>query len=255
MSYIANVCRITVVLSAITWMSNLAAAEIFEGLQTGLVIEFVVKEPNSDKIYFTGDEAIELDEGTVTKTTRYFTPEKELTQTERSVYRRDDLAPISFEFDNLATGEQAKIDLKKNTAHLSHRATASAAEQTAKIIWTKSHLFGKAFHHKVVRGWDALVAGESLRFDLLVLSRLTTYEFRSQRQRVVSGNPKTSHVLRLEPNSWLIRRFVEPLDFYYYESPQGPLLGKYIGPTTIAIGGKMDTIVKIEFSYKFSSTD
>jgi hypothetical protein len=53
--------------------------------------------------------------------------------------------------------------------------------------------------------------------------------------------------LRFEPDSWLVRRFIDDMDFWY--EPTRRELLRYTGVTTVPIDGDAKRRVRIDFRY------
>jgi len=112
-----------------------------------------------------------------------------------------------------------------------------------RLAWGAETRLGKTLHHVIVRNWEVLAAGRAVSFDLLVPSRFESYRFRLiERPRSAAGH----RVIRLEPESWLVRRFVAPMDFHYDHRRRAV---KYFGPTTVGFYDDPERRVEIRFSY------
>ena len=208
-------------------------------------ILFEVVDFKSGQKLFTGDEIISAKDGLIVKTATYFDLSSRPVQTEVVTYAEDSLETKKYVFENSVTGEKADASVTGDSIELSHIANkTSASSEKAKIKVEKNQFLGKVLHHIIVRNWKKIVEGKPEVFGLLVPFKLTTIQF----QVANVGEKDGLKIFRLQPDSWMIRKFVDNMDFYYSEK-EPKTLAKYIGPTTIHTDGDDSRKIQINFRY------
>lgn len=223
-------------------------------------IDFTVKDHATQEIRFVGDELITVEGPLVKKVTSYrkagagSEDPKATAQEETVVYRGDTLETVSYRLNNFLTGEMAEVgaapdsptDSKASETYaLRYVPSKGAKELKGNLKKSSQLLSGKVLHHVIVRNWQDLRIDKPAAFDLLVPFKLDSFRF----QVAKVSESAAQLILRLQPDSWLIRKFVQPMDFFYvHEQGANQRLVRYEGPTTIDAYGNPDWKVTIEFS-------
>ncbi len=192
---------------------------------------------------YQGEELIALRDGRVEKRTTYRATDNQEAMVERVVYHLQSLQLDEFDSTHPATGEEVALRRNGETLDISYVERRGSEPQRRKDLrWGSEMRHGKTLHHIIVRDWDTLVAGHSVSFDLLVPSKFTSYRF----QVIHRAGRDGLEIFRLEPQSWLVRQFVKPMDFYYDRRQRAV---KYVGPSTVGYYNDPDRQVEIQFSY------
>ena len=219
-------------------MNGLAAPELRDGQR----IRFEVRDAESGEKLFVGDERIEIRDGTVSKRTVYRTLDRGEVQVEKVSYELDSLRVNELVTEQPALGEQVRLRRDGETVQIEYR-PGDGDPRFETLTWGPQMQVGKTLHHIIVRRWEELASGDPVTFDLLVPTRFTSYRFRLlERPPSAQGH----RVFRLEPEAWLLRQLVAPMDFHYDESRRAV---KYVGPTTVGRLDDTDRQVEIRFSY------
>ena len=212
-------------------------------LSDGQRIEFKVLDALTGQLLYQGEELISLRDGQVEKRTVYRATDNREAMVERVVYQLESLQLDEFDSTHPATGEELALRRSGELLDISYVERRGIEPQRRNDLrWDSEMRHGKTLHHMIVRDWDKLLDGGSMSFDLLVPTKFTSYRF----QVVHRSGSDGLEIFRLEPQSWLVRQFVKPMDFYY---DQGRRAVKYVGPTTVGYYDDPDRQVEIQFSY------
>lgn len=79
--------------------------------------------------------------------------------------------------------------------------------------------------------WSALMSGAAVKFRFVAIARAETVGFKFTKQSETTRQGKAVVVLTMEPTSWIIAQFVEPLRFTVEKEGQHRVL-EYAGRTT-----------------------
>lgn len=216
-------------------------------------IIFRVLDIKSHNELANGIETIAYKNGSITKNTEYYTPDKNRTiiQTELATTILANLTINEYRFKNNQTGEQVELSMTSPPlATVSYTQKRDEKPQKSEYRWTDRTIIGKTLHHFIVRNWASLIAGKSPDFDLYVPMKRDQFKFRVRKDRDVQIKDQTAHVVSLEPANWAIRALVPRMDFFYAVKNGVPVLVRYEGATTVAINGDDKREVAIEFSYE-----
>lgn len=219
-------------------------------LADGLKIRFVVKDQQSNELIFKGEEDITIKDDLVTKETFYYDLQGALVQKELSVYSYSSLAMFNYAFENRETGEKVQFEAADDLAKIQAK-TRDEGQISGNATVGEGVYLAKPLHHLIVRNWSEISSGENFEFGLLVPSKMDSYEFRIRQLNTENKEGKKLHRLRLEPTSWIARRFVKPMDFLY---DGDRVLHRYEGVTTAAVEGDANRLVTIDFSYEQPSS-
>ncbi len=204
---------------------------------------FKVESLDGKTLYYNVDQTINYTaNGKIDKMTKYFDPAKKLAQTEHSISDFESLKLELFDFDNLELG--AQIDVKTTGDQMTVRVLEKKGEKVkeGKMTWSKNMLFSKSISYFIERNWAELQAKKSFELDMFVPAKLRSVSFKLSK----TGESDGLVVLRLEPASFFIRQFVDPMDFYYRDG-KVPKMVRFTGRTTIPIKGNGDLVVRLNF--------
>ena len=90
--------------------------------------------------------------------------------------------------------------------------------------------------------------GEALAFELIIPSRLETIGFRLKKDSEVTQGGEAAIVIRMEPDSWLIRQLVDPMFFYVAAKPPHRLI-EYRGRISVKSDDGEDQDLRVVYRY------
>lgn len=213
-------------------------------LSDGQLIRFDVSDARTGEALYTGVERISVRDGQVRKRTVYRAAERGEVMVEEVSYDLATLQVDAFTSEHRDDGERLSLRREGKRLMIEYLPReGDATRRDEQLVWGQDTRLGKTLHHMIVRHWNELVAGAAVDFDLLVPSKFDSYRFRLIEQpRSADGN----RVFRLEPESWVVRQFVAPMDFHYDEQRRAV---RYEGPSTVDFSSDPDQRVVIRFSY------
>ncbi len=94
----------------------------------------------------------------------------------------------------------------------------------------------------LVKHWDAVVRGDTLKIRFGVPDQLRSFAFRVRRDRSREGDRGQVIVARMSPSSALLRWFIEPI--YFRFTPQGALLG--IEGRTLPVERPRNSVIPVD---------
>jgi hypothetical protein len=101
--------------------------------------------------------------------------------------------------ENAMSGQREGLSRSGSAATISYRENAASSERSGPLPGQPGLVADAGFDEFVRRNWEALAAGEKLRFDFLVPSRLDYYSFkvRKLRSETLAGTPAQVYRLTL----------------------------------------------------------
>jgi hypothetical protein len=221
----------------------LAPAGAVGEVSDGERIVFEVLDAATGQKLYEGDEFIKVKGGTVSKRTVYRALDRREVMVERVSYDLKSLRVDEFVSEHPVSGEVMNLVRRGDRLDISYvPRRGESAQRSDQLTWNPDTRMGKTLHHIILRNWDTLLQGQPVGFKLLVPSKFDSYDFRIALQPA-SG---PDHVFRLEPVSWLVRQFVDAMDFHYSVDR---IATRYVGPTTVGYYDQPERKVEIRFSY------
>lgn len=162
----------------------------------------------------------------------------------RVTYDADRLAP-TFLFENALTGHVEGLRRDQRGATIVYRDSRGAREKSGPLPDQPGLVADAGFDEFVRKNWAALVAGERLRFDILVPSRLDYFSFRVRKLRsdAIEGIPM--EVFRLTLSGiwgWIL----PGIDVWYRSTDR--TLQRYVGLSNVQDDAGNNHKVTIEFA-------
>lgn len=279
----SNLCAY-VAISALTFTcvggGFAAYADGLDGLPQN--VELKVYDEKTGKLMFLGKERNDLANGVISRVTTYTDSAGKKLQEERVKYRAKSLRVLSQSSRNFVTGTKVDMTPLKsddpNTAAVTLRFQEKAGSETkTKELASENLYLGNVMHHIVIRNWQRLTEDKKrVVVNLIAPTRLDYYSFRlsskepaPQEEKVTktvvkktaadgtsstvvtttkSAQPGTPSVIVLEPDSWLIRSLVDPMEFFY---KNGRLM-EFRGITPVVIDDNPYRRTRFVFSYPSS---
>lgn len=266
----------TVVLGSVGTSS--ARADGLDGLAPK--VELKVFDEKTGKLLFIGKEKNTMVDGLITRATDYYDQQGKKLQEERVTYRAKTLRILRQSTRNFITGTQVDMsplkssDPSKAAVTLKFREKAGSDTKTKELTSDNLYL-GNVMHHIIKRNWQKLTEqNERVVVKLIAPTRLDYYSFRlsskkadaqqeSMKKTVVkkststdgksstvvttteSKSPGKTSIIVLEPDSWLIRSLVDPMEFFY----QDGRLQEFRGITPVVIDDNPYRRTRFKFSY------
>lgn len=209
----------------------------------GQLIRFDMSDAGSGKMLYSGVERISVRDGTVRKRTEYRAADRGAVMVEEVSYDLSSLQVDAFTSEHRG-GERLSLRREGKRLIIEYvPRDGGAPKRDERLTWGEDTRLGKTLHHMIVRHWDELTGGRVVSFDLLVPSKFESYRFRLVEQPASRAGDR---VFRLEPESWIVRQFVAPMDFHYDDERRAV---RYEGPSTVDFSSNPDQRVVIRFSY------
>lgn len=206
----------------------------------------------TDELLFRAVRVVSNEASLVRERTVYSLGDGSRAQDVVVVYHASDMELVSYEKRFPFTGERERMVKNGDTVRLSYRPAAADAEKSVELDWHPGMLYSNMVMARMLTDAGRLAAGEEIVFDLLVPSRLDTYRFRLRKQREVDLEGRQAMVVLLEPDSWLIRRFVPEFRFYLSATAPYRLL-EYRGRTTVK--NKAGTPIWARLVYEYGDSE
>ena len=158
-------------------------------------------------------------------------------------YPAGSFAP-DFALVDARTGFREGVRTRDDAREVYVRAGAAKPERAAPLPAVPGLVADAGFDDFVLRHWDALVAGETLRFPFLVPGERDYIEFKVRRDRstVIDGAP--AEVFRLTLGAWY-GRFLPRIDVSY--TSRDRMLRRYEGLSNIRDLELDNVVVRIDF--------
>lgn len=243
-------------------------------------VELKVYDDKSGKLLFIGKERNEMTGDTISRVTTYTDPAGKKLQEERVKYNAATLRILSQSSRNFVTG--TKVDMSPVKGHTDPKTTAvmlqfqeSGKESPKTKKLTSDNLYvGNVMHHLIKRNWQQLTKkNEMVVIKLVAPTRLDYYTFRlsskkaDAEKKVVkkvvkkttstdgtastvtttteTNKPKDAGIIVLEPDSWIIRSLVDPMEFYYEDGR----LREFRGITPVVVDDNPYRRTRFQFNY------
>ncbi|MBI2603072.1 MAG: hypothetical protein HYW48_08445 [Deltaproteobacteria bacterium] len=204
---------------------------------------FIIYEPETRKVLAHGTEVLEENGQDLVKKTTYYIGDL-VGQEEYVRFKRETYTLVDYEFKDQMFGEYAKVVVKGQLAKISYKGIHDKNMRNKDLAWTPQMVSGKYIPEMIVSAWDKLMGGEYLYFDLYVPYRMDTVGFRVRKENSSDG----VITFLMEASSFFIRPFAPKLRFTFESTAMRRLL-RYQGPSIVAIDGKKDLEVVVEFDY------
>ena len=186
--------------------------------------EMRLKEDTS-VIYLTEIKKVKTLGDTLYIKTVFFKGKEVLAEKFCSFYKPTDYLPNFYEIRNTSSGRVEQVNCKNNSCTIKFKRFADDKLDSAKVKFDDNTVHDEGLSRYVTKNWTKLKNGEVLLVDILVPSRLTSYEF-----EVKSVN--NSNIIEISPSNFLIKQFVSPM--YLSFDKTGTNVLEFDGMTNIA---------------------
>jgi len=135
--------------------------------------------------------------------------------TENVRFESNTFQPIEVKISDLQTGRLEEIYQIKQGYKLRYRAHFDNPIQEKIIPKNRITLHGSYVPIYISSKMDRIVKGEVLTFQLLIVDKLSIYEFQVCQNGIKIIDGKDYLEIILEPTSWLVKQFVPSISYYY----------------------------------------
>jgi len=211
-------------------------------------MEFQIRDPATREVFFKGYEKFTENGPSARKETFFYDSSSKEVLIEDAVYNRETLRMESFMSRSQLTGEETILKSEGNAIKVRYRAEGDDPFKETTLAWTTDTFHGKAFDDLIVRNWDSLMQGQTLKFDLILPFRLESRGFQIFHSRRLNREGQDLEVFSLQPQNFLLRAFVPKMEFLYARGPK-PQLKIFTGPSGIPIQGETNRMVEIIYGF------
>lgn len=173
--------------------------------------DFLIK---NKKKYTSRGEFNENDQ-TAIKNTLVFNEQGSIIITENVTFESKTFQPVEVKTSDLQTGRFEEISQTEQGYKLRYRAHSNAPIQEKIIPRNGITLHGSYVPVYISNKMNRIVNGEVLAFQLLIVDRLSSYEFQVCQNGIKTVDGKDYLEIILEPTSWIVKQFVPSISFYY----------------------------------------
>ncbi len=202
----------------------------------------------TNQLLYRGKRLITRKQGRVTEHSTYTTPAGKPIQKTVSVFVESDLSPLRYQLDDLRSGQQEILRKEKNGFFMSSKEERGGKIDQDTEKYRPGRLLIAAVVPRIQREWKKLMREEKVAFALLVPSRQESVSFRVQLDRQLTAANKTLTVIRMDPDSWIIRQLVSAL-YFYLETKPPHRLQEYRGRFTIKTEDGDDQDLRVTYQY------
>ena len=196
------------------------------------VVGFDGYDLKSGKLLFKGETTTRTSPGRVAETVRYWNPEGRETQRMEAEYEPEALMPLEYHRDYLLTGEWEAVARDGARLAVQWHARGAQSPKSFDVRWQEGVALSVVVVPHILRARDALQAGQDVVLDLIVPSRQEVYAFRMRQDKPVTIDGQPTWVVRMEPDSFVIRQLVDPLHFFFAADGSGRLI-EYRGRSSV----------------------
>ena len=210
-------------------------------------VRLLIYPLGADTLLYEGLRTVRHEGGRVIVTTTFMRPDGTPLQRTEGVYEEATLAPLVARLEDLRSGEEETFTREGGSVRMSYRATGQDAPASATVDAQPRQVFTATVVPFILQEWERLVAGQEVAFRLLVPSRRDSYAFRFRREDGAGSVPGRLTV-RMEPDTWLVRRLVEPL-FFVLELAPPHRLREFRGRSSIKTDVGKDQDLRTVYRY------
>ncbi|MBN2601286.1 MAG: hypothetical protein JXR87_04785 [Candidatus Marinimicrobia bacterium] len=168
----------------------------------------------NEKKYTSRGEFIENDQ-TAIKNTLIFNEQGSIIITENVTFDSQTFQPVEVKTVDLQTGRLEEIYQTEQGYKLRYRAHTDTPIQEKIIRQSGITLHGSYMPVYISNKMNRIINGEVLAFQLLIVDRLSSYEFQICQNGIKTVDGRDYLEIILEPTSWIVKQFVPSISFYY----------------------------------------
>ena len=233
----------------LVWASVAMASGPNTNVPETVKLSLTFHDLKSGKLLYKGTRTQVTKNGKVTVNSSYTDLSGKELDRGNTVYEADSLRVLSSESEDIRFGKLEKLTLSGDKLKIEYIKGKGEQAETEEIIWGAETATSSTVAEMMINNWVALASGKAVELDLVVPSRTETIRFRFKKDRNATLDGKAMMVVRMEPNSWLIRKLVDPMFFYFTES-MPHLLKEYHGRSSIKTADNKDQDLRMVFNYE-----
>lgn len=203
---------------------------------------------DTEKLLYRGKRTVKKEGGRITEISTFTTPAGKPIQKTVAVFHESDLSPVRYQLDDLRSGQQEILRREKNGFFMSAREKRGENPDTDTEKFRPGSLISASVVPRIQREWKMLMQGKKIPFSLLIPSRQGSVSFRVQLDRTKTAASKSRTVIRMDPDTWIIRQLVSALFFYFEDKPPHRLM-EYRGRVSIKTEDGDDQDLRITYHY------
>lgn len=211
-------------------------------------VEMSFYSMETDKLLYRGKRTVKKEGGRITEISIFTTPAGKPIQKTVAVFLASDLSPVRYQLDDLRSGQQEILRREKDGFFMSAREKKGEKPDQDTEDTRPGSLMPASVVPRIQREWKKLMQGEKVPFALMVPSRQDSVSFRVQLDRKKTAANKSRTVIRMDPDTWIIRQLVSALFFYFEDKPPHRLM-EYRGRVSIKTRDGDDQDLRITYHY------
>lgn len=174
-----------------------------------------------DTLLYKASRTISQFEGKVMESTSFKTPDGKPVQEVVGTFVAETLAPLSYTLNDARSFQEETLVIEGEKVYMTYLEKLGEEKKTDTIDYKPGMLVISAVTPYIQRNWDKLAAGEKLPFRVMAASKLDSYQFRLMKAEGDKAGkaPEGGMVVRMEPDTWLVRAMVDPLYFVLEGQP------------------------------------
>jgi hypothetical protein len=206
--------------------------------------EFELRDPKTKEVYFTGSETVSVKGETVRRETSYFDSGKKEVQKDLFDFDATSLRAGAYNSVNKLTGEESTVLPSDAGMEVGYRESASKDLGKTVVKPSEDGYLANSAGDLIRANWDRLLAGNAIKFNLLIPSRAEYIPFQLVRRESTRVNGEEREVFALMPQNLLIRMLAPHLEFQFNKERK---IRQAIFPTSLPIKGSKDKMVEMIF--------
>ena len=175
-------------------------------------------------------------DGKTTETTIFSTPEGTPIQEVVGVFETDTLVPVSYTVNDQRSGQKETALREGDKVLMTALEKTGEKEKSGSVKYKEGMIIISSVVPFIQRNWEALAEGKELTFLLLAPVKQDYFQFRVVKDdgkgELKVKAPEGAMVIRMEADTWLIRKMVDPMYFVMDGQPPHRIL-EYHGRSSV----------------------
>jgi len=214
-----------------------------------LTISVALHSLKNDKLLYNGERKQVKKDGVVSVKSVYTDMNGKVLDNSEVSYEEESLRVLSSKSEDLRFGAKTELTLSGDSMRIYYKEDSKSAAKTETVKWGAETATSSTVTELIIHNWVKLASGKAVELDLVVASRQETIRFRLMKDKQATLGGKSMMVIRMEPNSWIIRKLVDPMYFYLSEEMPHRLV-EYHGRSSIKTEDGKDQDLRMVFTYK-----
>ena len=214
-----------------------------------VVITLAFHDLKTGKQLYKGTRTQVNKDGVITVQSTYTDMNGQELDRSTTIYEAASLRVVSSNSEDIRFGKREQLALTGDKMKIVYVEGKGEKAETEVITWGAESATTSTVAEMMIKNWAPLAAGKAVELDLVVPSRTETIRFRFKKDRNETLDGQAMMVVRMEPNSWLIRKLVDPMFFFFSESMPHKLI-EYHGRASIKTADNKDQDLRMVFAYQ-----